>query len=146
MEENSEFVIKDGYENMNFSEVAQMLSKAYWSPGIKQEEIEKGAKNSALVIGVFDKKGTQIGYSRAVSDKTRFAYIMDVYVDEKYRKQGIGQKMINYILHHPELKDVYQWMLITKDAHEVYKKVGFKILSRPNDWMEIRKERPTESR
>ena len=138
----NEFVIKDGYDNMNFSEVAQMLSQAYWSPGIKQDEIEKGAKNSALVIGVFDQEGNQIGYARAVSDKTRFAYIMDVYVNEKYRKKGIGQKMIKYILDHPNMKDVYQWMLITKDAHEVYKKVGFKILSRPNDWMEIRHERP----
>jgi len=138
----NEFVIKDGYDNMNFSEVAQMLSQAYWSPGIKQDEIEKGAENSALVIGVFDQEGNQIGYARAVSDKTRFAYIMDVYVNEKYRKKGIGQKMIKYILDHPNMKDVYQWMLITKDAHEVYKKVGFKILSRPNDWMEIRHERP----
>jgi len=49
---------------------------------------------------------------------------------------------MKYILDHDELKDVYQWLLITKDAHEVYKKVGFDIIKRPNDWMEIRLERP----
>jgi hypothetical protein len=50
--------------------------------------------------------------------------------------------MIKFILNHPDLKDVYQWLLITKDAHGVYEKVGFTRTSRPNDWMEIRNKRP----
>ncbi len=40
---------------------------------------------------------------------------MDVYVDENFRKKGIGQLMINNILKNEELKDVYQWLLITKE-------------------------------
>jgi len=92
-------------------------------------------------IGVFRK--SQVGYARVISDKTRFAYIVDVYVDENCRKQGIGQKMINYILTSDELKDVYQWLLITKDAHEVYSKVGFQPISHPLAWMEIRNQRPS---
>ena len=67
---------------------------------------------------------------------------MDVYVDENYRKQGIGQSMINYILHHAKLKDVYRWVLCTSDAHGVYSKVGFSPLNSPEDWMEIKNERP----
>ena len=31
--------------------------------------------------------------------------------------------------------------LIIKDAHGVYKKVGFDIVSRPNDWIKIRRTR-----
>lgn len=50
--------------------------------------------------------------------------------------------MMNAILTHNELKDVYQWLLITKDAHGVYNKVGFKPVSRPLDWMEVRYDRP----
>jgi len=80
-----------------------------------------------------------------ISDKTRLAYILDVIVDDRYRKQGIGQAMIRYILDHPELKDVYKWVLITKDAHEVYKKVGFNPISRPDDCMEIKHTRPDRS-
>jgi hypothetical protein len=52
--------------------------------------------------------------------------------------------MVNYILAHQDLKAVYQWLLITKDAHEVYKKVGFKVTERANDWMEIRKPRKNQ--
>jgi GNAT superfamily N-acetyltransferase len=136
-----DIVIKDGIEIMDFEKVTEMLSKAFWSPGIKLGEVKKGAINSALVVGAFLQDQTQIGYARVISDKTRFAYILDVYIDEKYRKKGIGKRMMKYILSHNALKDVYQWLLITKDAHGVYSKVGFKPVSRPLDWMEIRNER-----
>lgn len=136
-----DLTIKDGLENMDFEKVTKMLSTAFWSIGIKIEEVIKGAENSTLVVGAFRDDGNQLGYARVISDKTRFAYILDVYVDDSYRRKGIGQKIIRYIRNHQELKDVYQWLLITKDAHGVYKKVGFTPVSRPMDWMEIRKIR-----
>ena len=135
-------IIKDGIENIDFVRVTEMLSNAFWCRGISIDEVKKGSENSALVVGVFLGSNNQIGYARVISDKTRFAYILDVYIDLNYRKKGIGQKMINYILEHEELKDVYQWLLITKDAHSFYNKVGFKNSSRPLDWMEIRENRP----
>ncbi len=137
-----EFIIKDGMGNMNFDRVTEMLSKSHWSPDISKAEIVKGATNSALVIGAFLSDGTQIAYARAISDKTRIAYICDVYVDENFRRQGIGQKMVKYLMAHEDMKDVYQWLLRTRDAHGVYGKVGFKPVSRPSDWMEIREDRP----
>ena len=131
MNNGNSFIIKDGYNEMDFDKITDMLKDVSWSIGISKSEVEKGAKNSALLIGVFTAENKQIGFSRVVSDKTRFAYIMDVVVDNKYRKQGIGQTMIRSILNHPELKDVYQWVLLTKDAHGVYRKVGFKPISQP---------------
>ncbi len=106
----NECAIKYGYNNMDFQKVTEMLFKAYWSIGIKIDEVKKGAENSALNTGIFY-NSEQIGYARVISDKTRFAYILDVYVDEKFRKKGIGHLMINSILRHEELKDVYQWRI-----------------------------------
>ena len=136
-----ECIIRFGFENMDFERVTGMLSKAFWCENIKTDEVKKGASNSALVIGVFY-NDEQIGFARVISDKTRFAYILDVYVDERYRRNGIGQLMVNNILKHDDLNDVYQWVLLTKDAHGVYSKSGFKPIRKPDDWMEIRKERP----
>lgn len=136
------FVMEEGFNNMDFDKVTYLLSDTYWSKGISKQEVMKGASNSALVLGVFNEAHEQIGYSRVISDKTRFAYILDVIVDEAYRKQGVGQAMVNFILTHPELDDVYQWLLITKDAHGVYQKVGFGPVKQPGGWMEIRNERP----
>lgn len=138
----NEFTLRYGFKEMDFDKVTVMLEKVWWSPGITKKEVIKGAENSALLVGAFDRQNEQIGYSRVISDKTRFAYIMDVVVDERQRRRGIGQAMINFILTHSELIDVYQWVLLTKDAHGVYSKQGFKSLSTPDSWMEIRKERP----
>ena len=136
-------LILDDISKMDFEKVTKMLSNTFWSPGIKTDEIIKGANNSALVVGAFLKDGEQIGYGRVVSDKTRFAYILDMCIDENYRRKGIGQKIIHHILSHYELSDVYQWLLITKDAHDFYAKFGFKPVSRPLDLMEIRNPRPS---
>ena len=137
-----EYSIKAGYDEMDFDKITDMLKGAFWCVGIKKKETIQGAQNSALLVGAYTNDNKQIGFARVISDKTRFGYILDVIVDNNYQKQGIGQAMIRFILSHPELKEVYQWLLITKDAHGVYQKVGFNPLARPKDWMEIRHNRP----
>jgi GNAT superfamily N-acetyltransferase len=139
-----EIIIQDGFDNMDFVKVTQMLATAYWSPGIGIDEVKKGAQHSAVAVGAFLKDKGQIGYARVISDKTRFAYICDVFVDEDHRGKGIGQKLIQHIFTHSELKSIYQWLLITKDAHGVYAKAGFEPLINPSSWMEIRKARPSD--
>ena len=140
MSENVNIQIHAGMNNMDFDKVTTMLSTAFWSEGIQKDEVLQGASNSALVVGAFN-NDIQVGYARVISDKTRFAYILDVIVDENFRKMGIGQSIIKFILSNEELQDIYQWLLITKDAHEMYRKCGFSEVSRPMDWMEIRNNR-----
>jgi GNAT superfamily N-acetyltransferase len=119
-----------------------MLSKVYWSPGITPNEILKGMENSALAVGAYTGDGRQIGFLRVISDKVRFAYLVDVVVHEDFRRRGIGRGMVSYALSHPELADVYQWILITSDAHGIYEKCGFESLQHPEKWMSIMKPRP----
>lgn len=133
------YTFKVGYELMDFEKITKMLAEAYWSKGIGREEVMKGAANSTLVFGVFDEADKQIAYARVLSDKTRFCYLMDVIIDEKHRRQGIGKELVNYILHYPDLADVYTWTLRTADAHGVYEKFGFKQIENPQEWMMIAK-------
>jgi GNAT superfamily N-acetyltransferase len=129
-------------EALRIDDIQPMLSKVFWSPNITKQEILKGIENSALVVGAYTETGLQIGFLRVVSDKVRFAYLADVVVREDYRRQGIGQAMVKFALSHPELKDVYQWLLLTLDAHGVYQKCGFEPLKNPERWMSIMQPRP----
>ena len=140
MESNDKigYYIKSGSDVMDFVKVTDMLTTSYWCRGIQIDEVRKGALNSALVVGAFLRDDAQIGFARVISDKTRFAYVLDVIVDESYQGMGIGQAMMKYILSHPELKDVYQWYLKSSTAQGFYKKVGFTELSDPEKWMEIK--------
>ncbi len=134
--------ISSSRERIRLDDVQEMLSRAYWSPGITKNEINKGIANSALVVGAYIPGGRQIGFLRVVSDKVRFAYLLDVIVHDDYRRNGIGTRMVRFALSHQELKDVYQWLLATQDAHGVYEKCGFEALRNPEHWMSIRTPRP----
>lgn len=136
------YKISDDLQQIDFKKVTEWLAGSYWSPGIGQAEVEKGAKNSSLVIGAYAANGSQVGYARLASDKTRFAYIMDVFVEPAQRNKGVARAMIRFAMDHPDYKSVYQWLLATKDAHQVYEKAGFKPLPYPESWMMIKKERP----
>lgn len=138
----ADLTIKEGFAEMDFEKVTSMLAAAHWTPGVSRAEVERAAAHSALVVGVFTPEGRQLGYARAVSDMTRFAYLMDVIVEDEKRDLGIGEMMIEYILHHEEMTGVYQWMLLTTRAHDFYRKCGFEPTTRPGDLMEIRKPRP----
>ena len=141
--DNPDYQIKSGTHLMDYARVTEMLTTAFWCKGIKIDEVKQGALNSALVVGAFLRSGGQIGFARVISDKTRFAYILDVIVDEAHHRRGVGQSMMKYILSHPALKDVYQWFLVSSTARGVYRKVGFKELSNPEKWMERRWPRPS---
>lgn len=134
-----DIVIREGYSAMDWPAVTAMLTTAYWSEGIEQQEVCKGARHSALVVGAFDGE-RQVGYLRVISDKTRFAYILDVFVQADYRGCGVAVQLMDFALSHPDFTDVRLWLLITRNAHALYEKCGFVPLTRAGDWLEIRKD------
>lgn len=121
----------DQLDTIDFVRVTQWLSTSYWSPGIQQAKVEKGAKNSTVTAGAFI-DGQQVAFARVMSDTTRFAYLADVVVDESFRRRGIATALVEYLLQHPVLKDVEHWYLITQDAMAVYEPLGFHKFNNPN--------------
>lgn len=79
----------------------------------------------------------QIGYARVVSDLGQFAYLMDVFVDEKFRGKGYAKLLMDYILKDEKFEQVKIWRLATSDAHGLYQKLGFKALAHPEKMMEL---------
>ena len=130
---------------MDFDFVSKWLHDVYWSPGITKPEVVLGAKNSSFVVGGFDELGKQVSFLRIISDKVRFAYILDVVVDPDRRGQGVGRAMVKYAMNHPEMALVYQWVLKTKDAQGVYAKLGFEPMNDLERWMAIQKPRSDRS-
>ena len=131
----SPYEIDDDVKRIDFLRVHSWLTKSYWSPGISMEKVQRAASHSFLVIGTY-LDNEQIGYLRVVSDSIRFAYILDVYVEKDHRGKGIGQALVQFALNHPSLQDVPQWTLRTRDAHEVYRRVGFSPIARVESWLE----------
>lgn len=118
---------------VDWPRVHSWLTSSYWSPGISLERIRRAAENSALVLSAF-KDDTQAAYLRVVSDRTRFAYLCDVWVDTPHRGQGLARHLVQTALNHPDFATC-NWLLATLDAHGVYQKLGFTPLPNPEKFM-----------
>lgn len=112
-----------------------LLNRSYWAKERSFEAIEKSVQNS-LCFGVYTNGNVQVGFARVVTDYAVFAWIMDVFILEEYRKEGLGKLLMAEIMAHPELQSLQRWGLGTRDAHGLYKKFGFTSLSKPEIMME----------
>jgi N-acetylglutamate synthase-like GNAT family acetyltransferase len=112
------------------------LTKSYWSPGVPLSVIAKSIQNS-LCFGVFDSRQKQIGFARMITDCATFAYLADVYILEAHQRKGLSKCLLSEILGHPDLQGLRRVLLATRDAHGLYKQVGFKELTNPQTLMEL---------
>lgn len=115
-----------------------LSNQSYWAKGRTMETIQRSIDNS-LCFGVYV-DGQQVGFARVVTDYSVFAWIMDVFIDPKFRGLGLGKKLIHTIKTHADLQTLYRWGLTTTDAHGLYEQFGFKPFSMPYKMMEILRE------
>jgi GNAT superfamily N-acetyltransferase len=114
--------------------IQDFLREAYWAKDRSPETIQTTIEHS-FCFGLYHNK-QQIGFARVVSDCRIFAYIMDVFVLDEYRGQGLGKLLMQYVLDESQLKEVKKWMLGTRDAHGLYRQLGFTDIPAPELWMQ----------
>ena len=135
-----EFIISTDKKRMELDFIYKYLSvESYWAKGRSKERVEKSVANS-LCFGLFE-NDRQIGFGRVATDYVVFAWIMDLFIDPAFRGKGLGYKLIQSIVEHPELQEVNSIGLRTKDAHALYKKFNFDSIPSPETWMLRKRER-----
>ncbi len=108
---------------------------SYWAKYMPYETFKLGFDNSFAIGAVKD--GRQVGYARLITDMATYGYLADVYVEEAHRGKGISKVMMEELFNLPWVKGLRRVMLATKDAHELYRTVGFKSSNYPERIMEI---------
>ena len=101
-----------------------LANESYWARGIPVSVVKKAIKNS-FCFGVYQ-GGRQVGFARVITDFATTAYVCDVFILEPYRGNGLGKRLVKTIVDHPKLDGLRLWFLGTKDAHDLYRKYGFK--------------------
>jgi GNAT superfamily N-acetyltransferase len=130
-----DFVISTDKARLDRALVRRFLSGSYWASGIPREIVDRSIDNS-LCFGVYE--GTeQVGFARVITDFATFAYIGDVFIVETRRGEGLGVWLMKVIMAYPDLRNLRRWMLVTRDAHGLYRKLGFTELAHPERVMEI---------
>lgn len=114
--------------------IHEFLAASYWARGIPRETVDRSIEG-ALCFGLYENE-RQVGFARAITDRATFAYLADVFVLESHRGRGLAAWLMETILAHPDLQGLRRWMLLTRDAHPLYRRVGFTELAHPERVME----------
>ncbi|SHF51549.1 GNAT family N-acetyltransferase [Flavisolibacter ginsengisoli] len=135
IEQKGDFIISTDKSKLDLSFIHGYLSKeAYWSKNIPFDVVQTAANNS-LNFGLYY-KNRQIGYARVITDYATIAYLGDVFIISEFRGQGLSKWMLDKLMNHPGLQGLRRWILLTRDAHMLYKKYGWTEIASPEKWME----------
>jgi GNAT superfamily N-acetyltransferase len=140
--QRDQFTISTDPARLDMQAIYDFLAQAYWSKGRPRERTDEGFANS-LVFGLYDRE-RQIGLARVITDYSIVAYLCDVFIDEGYRGNGLGKWLVESVFAHPDLKDVRRWLLVTDDAHELYRRYDFTVLDHVENWMQRLRPFPGE--
>lgn len=136
----ADIVVTTDRSRLDVDTIHAFLSTAYWSNGIPRDLLVRAIDHS-LCFGVFE-HGRQVGFARVISDHATYAYVSDVFVLASHRGRGIGKRLMEAIMAHPELQGLRRWTLFTRDAHRLYRRYGFGESRYPERLMERFEERP----
>jgi GNAT superfamily N-acetyltransferase len=117
-----------------------LCNHSYWAKGIPFATVARSIGHS-MPFGVYVDAAApsplrQVGFARVISDRATFAYIGDVFIIEDFRGRGLSKWLMETILAHPELQGLRRWMLLTADAHGLYRQFGFTASAKPERVME----------
>jgi len=129
------FTVSTDPARLDLDAIHLALSQSYWSAGVPKEIVERGLRGS-LCFGLYD-QGRQVGLARVITDAATFAYLCDVYVLPEYRGRGLGKLLVRSVMEHPDLQGLRRFNLVTRDAHELYRRFGFTEIKNPDRHMEI---------
>ncbi len=125
---NNDYLISTDIKKISVQIVYDYLStESYWAKDISFSTVQKSISNS-MCFGLFY-KNMQIGFARVVTDKATFAYLADVFIIAEHQNKGLGKWLIKTIHTHPDLQDLRRWMLVTKDAHNLYTQFGWSSIT-----------------
>ena len=107
------------------AEIKNLLSQSYWAKNRPIEVIEKSVEQS-LCFAIFDvEKDVMVAFARVITDYATMYYLCDVIVDEKYRGNGLGKMLVDWIANKEDKLKGQYGVLLTSDAQGLYSQFGF---------------------
>ena len=124
------YVISTDRRRLDLATIHGFLSRIYWAEGVPLEVVKISIERS-LPFGVYEGE-KQVGFARVITDYATFAYLADVFILDEHRGKGLSKWLMATIVRHPSLQRLRRFVLVTRDAQELYRKFGFtEVTERP---------------
>jgi predicted GNAT family N-acyltransferase len=106
-------------------ELCALYQEEWWTVGRTLGDVLTMIENS-LVFGMVAPSGELAAFARVLTDRVYKALIFDVIVSATHRKAGLGGELIEWILSHPDIKDVRHFELYClPELEPFYERWGF---------------------
>lgn len=136
----TEFIdYRSGPEQVDVAQLHALLLTTYWAADRPVTQVVRAVRNS-FCVSAWDAQ-RQVGFARLITDFATHAYLADVIVDPDWRGQGIATGLVRRLVDH-EAVGTCHIALHTRDAHDVYRPLGFNDkagMTRPRrrGWLEV---------
>jgi N-acetylglutamate synthase-like GNAT family acetyltransferase len=118
-----EFLISTERRRIDADAALALLQTTHWAEGLTRPLLERAMENSVCFGMLYQNR--LVGFGRVVTDLTTYAYWTDVVIAPAERGRGLGRWLSDCMLAHPELQGLRRVALLTRDAADLYGKLGF---------------------
>ncbi|HLP88610.1 MAG TPA: GNAT family N-acetyltransferase [Nostocaceae cyanobacterium] len=87
-------------------ELVELYKNEFWSNKRNYTGVEKMLEKSDIIVAFVDENQQLIAFARVLTDFVYRATIYDVIVKPTHRKIGLGAKLLDTVVNHPDLKNV----------------------------------------
>jgi GNAT superfamily N-acetyltransferase len=111
------------------SELTALYEAYDWWADREVESVREALANS-VAVGVRE-DGELVASARVVTDGVYYAKCYDVVVREERRGEGIGAELLDAVVSHPELEDVFLSLTCREGLVPFYERCGFEPYPTP---------------
>jgi GNAT superfamily N-acetyltransferase len=117
----------DELTDNQIDDLHEMYRNEWWTETRGRGELPKMLANSDELVAFEDSDSRElVSFARVLTDYTYKALIFDVIVAGSQRGQGLGERLMEEILDHPQLVDVEHFELYClEELAEFYEQWGF---------------------
>jgi predicted GNAT family N-acyltransferase len=127
VDEPTDVIVLDRVDGSRREQLVALFRSAWWTKTRDADAVERMLEGSDLTVGLVDPASDRlVGFARAITDHTFLAVVLDVIVDPDYRGTGLGARLMNELLAHPELAAVDSVELVCQpELIDFYRRWGF---------------------
>lgn len=120
-----DYEFRDGAEHVDVTQLVALYKTTYWAGGRLPSDVARMLKHSSKAFSAWQGE-KMVAFARVLTDFTYRATLWDVIVAPECRGMGLGKALMNFVITHPDLKNIPYWALSTKDRQRFYSEFEFK--------------------
>ena len=99
--------MSDRLTDAQIAELHKLYQSEWWTKGRQLDDVRRMVQHTDIIIA-FCESGTQklVAFTRILTDYVYKALVFDVIVAVPYRNTGLGRRLMDAVVNHPNLKAV----------------------------------------